>query len=35
MKILKEAVCEKFELENDLIYNPNQISIGTGGKQIL
>ena len=35
MKILKEAVCEKFKLENDLNYNPNQISIGTGGKQIL
>ena len=35
MKTLKEAVCEKFELENDLNYNPNQISIGTGGKQIL
>ena len=35
MKTLKEAVCEKFELENDLTYNPNQISIGTGGKQIL
>ena len=35
MKILKEAVCEKFKLENDLNYNPNHISIGTGGKQIL
>ena len=35
MKILKEAVCTKFETENDLIYNLNQISIGTGGKQIL
>ena len=35
MKILKDAVCEKFEVENDLIYYPNQISIGTGGKQIL
>ena len=35
MKILKEAVCSKFEVENGLIYNPNQISIGTGGKQIL
>ena len=35
MKTLKEAVCEKFELENDLTYNLNQISIGTGGKQIL
>jgi aspartate aminotransferase len=35
MKTLKEAVCEKFEVENELTYNPNQISIGTGGKQIL
>ena len=35
MKTLKDAVCEKFEVENDLTYNPNQISIGTGGKQIL
>ena len=35
MKTLKEAVCEKFGVENDLTYNPNQISIGTGGKQIL
>ena len=35
MKTLKEAVCEKFKLENDLNYNSNQISIGTGGKQIL
>ena len=35
MKTLKEAVCDKFEFENDLTYGPNQISIGTGGKQIL
>ena len=35
MKILKDAVCTKFAAENNLIYNPNQISIGTGGKQIL
>ena len=35
MKILKEAVCTKFKVENNLTYNPNQISIGTGGKQIL
>ena len=35
MKTLKDAVCEKFEVENDLTYNTNQISIGTGGKQIL
>ena len=35
MQSLKEAVCAKFELENDLIYKISQISIGTGGKQIL
>ena len=35
MQSLKEAVCAKFELENDLIYKASQISIGTGGKQIL
>ena len=35
MKILKEAVCTKFKVENNLTYNPKQISIGTGGKQIL
>ncbi len=35
MHSLKEAVCAKFELENDLIYKTSQISIGTGGKQIL
>jgi len=32
---LKEAVCAKFERENGLRYTPSQISIGTGGKQIL
>jgi len=35
MQSLKEAVCAKFKLENDLIYKTSQISIGTGGKQIL
>ena len=35
MQSLKEAVCAKFEIENDLIYKTSQISIGTGGKQIL
>ena len=35
MQSLKEAVCAKFELENDLNYKTSQISIGTGGKQIL
>ena len=32
---LKKAICAKFERENGLKYAPNQISVGTGGKQIL
>jgi aspartate aminotransferase len=32
---LKLAVAEKFKRENGLDYKPNQISIGTGGKQVL
>ena len=32
---LKKAICAKFERENGLTYQPNQVSIGTGGKQIL
>ena len=32
---LKEAVCAKFERDNSLTYTPKQVSIGTGGKQIL
>jgi aspartate aminotransferase len=32
---LKEAVCAKFRRDNGLEYTPKQISIGTGGKQIL
>ncbi|MGR3312046.1 pyridoxal phosphate-dependent aminotransferase [Roseovarius indicus] len=32
---LKEAVCAKFKRDNGLEYTPKQISIGTGGKQIL
>ena len=32
---LKAAICEKFARENGLSYAPNQITIGTGGKQIL
>ena len=32
---LKNAICVKFERENGLKYTPNQISVGTGGKQIL
>src|SRR5258706_14615872 len=32
---LKEAISAKFQRENDLTYKPNQIIIGTGGKQVL
>jgi Aspartate/tyrosine/aromatic aminotransferase len=32
---LKRAICAKFERENGLKYQPNQVSVGTGGKQIL
>jgi aspartate aminotransferase len=32
---LKRAICEKFLRENGLTYTPAQISVGTGGKQIL
>jgi aspartate aminotransferase len=32
---LKQAVCAKFKRENGLEYKPNQVSVGTGGKQVL
>jgi aspartate aminotransferase len=32
---LKAAICAKFERENGLAFEPAQISVGTGGKQIL
>jgi aspartate aminotransferase len=32
---LKAAVCGKFKRENGLDYKPSQITIGTGGKQVL
>ena len=32
---LKKAICAKFLRENGLTYHPNQVSVGTGGKQIL
>ncbi|MFD2181352.1 pyridoxal phosphate-dependent aminotransferase [Rhodoplanes azumiensis] len=32
---LKAAVARKFETENGLKYKPSQISVGTGGKQVL
>ena len=35
MPELKEAISQKFITENDLKYETTQISVGTGGKQIL
>ncbi|MGE0722970.1 MAG: pyridoxal phosphate-dependent aminotransferase [Alphaproteobacteria bacterium] len=32
---LKRAICEKFKRENGLDYKPSQITVGTGGKQVL
>lgn len=32
---LKAAICRKFKRENQLDYKPSQISVGTGGKQVL
>ena len=32
---LKAAICAKFLRENGLTYAPNQITVGTGGKQVL
>jgi len=32
---LKEAIIAKFKRENSLAYKPNQIIVGTGGKQVL
>ena len=32
---LKTAIVEKFKRENNLTYAPEQISVGTGGKQVL
>lgn len=32
---LKSAICAKFARENHLRYTPEQISVGTGGKQVL
>ena len=33
--VLKQAVCEKFKRDNNLEYNPDQVTIGNGGKQVL
>ncbi|MBX3513056.1 MAG: pyridoxal phosphate-dependent aminotransferase [Xanthobacteraceae bacterium] len=32
---LKAAICRKFERDNGLKYKPSQVSVGTGGKQVL
>lgn len=32
---LKKAICAKFKRENGLDYEPSQVSVGTGGKQVL
>ncbi|WP_372674843.1 pyridoxal phosphate-dependent aminotransferase [Aquicoccus sp.] len=32
---LKQAICAKFKRDNGLDYAPDQVSVGTGGKQIL
>ena len=32
---LKAAICAKFKRENNLDYQPAQVSVGTGGKQVL
>ncbi|MEC9435685.1 MAG: pyridoxal phosphate-dependent aminotransferase [Pseudomonadota bacterium] len=32
---LKQAICEKFARENGLTYKPSQITVSTGGKQVL
>lgn len=32
---LKKAVCDKFARENGLAYTPAQVTVGTGGKQVL
>ena len=32
---LKAAICAKFQRENRVTYKPSQISVGTGGKQVL
>lgn len=32
---LKQAICDKFKRDNGLSYEPSQVSVGTGGKQII
>ncbi|HBQ23248.1 MAG TPA: aspartate transaminase, partial [Alphaproteobacteria bacterium] len=33
--VLKKAIVEKFKRENNLNYSVDQITVGTGGKQVL
>ncbi len=35
MRSLKQAICDKFKRENELSYDVSNISVATGGKQIL
>ncbi|MBF0335902.1 MAG: pyridoxal phosphate-dependent aminotransferase [Alphaproteobacteria bacterium] len=32
---LRKAICAKFERENGLKYTPDQVTVGTGGKQVI
>ena len=32
---LREAICEKFQRDNELKYSADQIAVGCGGKQII
>ena len=32
---LKQAICEKFQRDNGLVYRTSQVSVGSGGKQVL
>ena len=32
---LKKAICAKFARDNDLTYTPDQVTVGSGGKQVL
>ncbi len=32
---LKDAICAKFARDNGLTYTPSQVTVGTGGKQVL
>ena len=32
---MKEAICAKFARDNELTYTPSQVTVGTGGKQVI